>query len=408
MPVRLDQVPPLAARPAPLRVWLWLGALPLLVLLGVAVTVLFSTQPLAEQPPVFWLPAWGVPLAVWCVLSFARALLYIGQQGAADGWDEAREEDLTRRISRGRRSQQILGASLYTALRALGAQPAAQRDALLSGTRAYQAQPSWQGETLLHSRLPVSGDEGVGAVVYRLLVQVLTDLAHTLKQLPDAQPLALLLEIECALPKNQLRQIWQHAWRDSGIRQSAVPAEGEGLTALDHRLDQHIGDQALLMVVALQVAPSQPQGTAEAAVGLLFGNRLTQTTLPPMAHLHRPEQEREPSAEHLLYATRQALDWVPLEAKAIEQVWRAGIAAPRDMDINAVLSGVAMPVNHHRELCDLDALLGSAGHVSPWLAIAAATQTIERGVGPQFIFSGDGAVETGLWGSVLMPVPPLS
>ncbi|MEF9672781.1 hypothetical protein QNM99_12885 [Pseudomonas sp. PCH446] len=94
---------------------------------------------------------------------------------------------------------------------------------------------------------------------------------------------------------------------------------------MDQWLDQRITDQALLLVVALRFAPQQPEGTAEVAVGLLFGNRLTQTTLAPIAYLHRPEQERGPTTEALLYAARQSLDWVPLEAKSIEQVWRGGL-----------------------------------------------------------------------------------
>lgn len=75
MPVRLDQVPALAPRPARPRVWLWLGLLPLFLLLGVGLTLMFGTQPLRQQPVNFWGLALGVPLLGWCVLSFGRALL---------------------------------------------------------------------------------------------------------------------------------------------------------------------------------------------------------------------------------------------------------------------------------------------------------------------------------------------
>ncbi|MNL67298.1 hypothetical protein D3C87_1918660 [compost metagenome] len=72
-----------------------------------------------------------------------------------------------------------------------------------------------------------------------------------------------------------------------------------------------------------------------------------------------------------------------------------------------MLIGVPMPVKPPQNFCNLDALLGHAGKASPWLAIAAAAQTIERGAGPQFIFSG-GTAADGLWSTVLMPVSPLS
>ncbi len=92
MPVRLDQVPAQAVRPAHPRVWFWIGLLPLLLLMGAGLALFFSPVPLHQQPVDFWALALGVPLVGWCVLSFGKVLLYLGQQSAADGWDEAREK----------------------------------------------------------------------------------------------------------------------------------------------------------------------------------------------------------------------------------------------------------------------------------------------------------------------------
>ena len=187
-----------------------------------------------------------------------------------------------------------------------------------------------------------------------------------------------------------------------------MPVESSGLKALDQWIDHRIGDNALLLVVAIQFAPLQPEGTAEVAVGLLLGNRLTQTVLPPTAYLHRPEQEREPTTDALLYAARQALDWAPLDAQSIEQTWRVGIDVQRDEALSTVLAEVSLPAKHNQGFCNLDTLLGHPGKASPWLVIAAATQTIQSGAGPQFIFSGGGCVDAGLWSTVLTPVPSLS
>ncbi|MFM9487524.1 hypothetical protein [Pseudomonas monachiensis] len=403
MSVRLDQVPAPASRPARPRVWLWLGLLPLLWLLGFGLMFGFASQSLRQQPLDFYGLALGVPFLGWCVMSFGRALLYIGGQAVADGWDEAREEDSVRRLRRGRRSQQVLNVSLYTALRAPGEESQVQLDALLSGVKALKTQPSLSGgDAVRQSRLPGNTTPASEHVLLSILVQVLVDLAQTLGQLPDETPLALLLEVDSGLPEHTLRRVWRQAWTESGIRQSTTPVEGQGLAALDQWLDQRIADQALLMVVAAQFAPEQPEETAEAVVGLLLGNRLTQTTLPPIAYLHRPEQEREPSPDALLYATRQALDWVPLDAESIEHVWRVGGNAQREVAISTVLAQLPMAVTHN-----LDTLLGHPGTASAWLAIVAATQTLQRGVGPQFIFSGDD-VAAGLWCTVLTPVSPLS
>jgi hypothetical protein len=383
--------------------------LPLFLLAGVGLILAFGDQTLQPHAVNFWGVALGVPLLGWSALGFVRALLFLGQHSAADGWDEAREADLLRCVRRGRRSQQVLSVSLHTALRERGDQTgAAQLDALLSGTRALKAQPSRQGAaSMRHSRL-ASDANTPEELLLEALTQVLADLAATLVQVPERTPLALLLEVDSGLPKDELERAWRLAWVASGIRHSVVAVEGSGLAALDQWLDQRIGDQALLMVVAVQIAPQQPEGTAEVAVGLLLGNRLTQTTLAPVAYLHRPEQERAPTTEKLLYAARQALDWVPLQAQSIEQAWRVGIDAQRDAAISTVLAEVPLPVKHNQGLHNLDALLGQPGKASPWLAIAAATQTIQRGAGPQFIFSGGSSVEAGLWSTVLTPVPPLS
>jgi hypothetical protein len=410
MTVRLDQVPALAPRPARPRAWLWLGVfLSTLLLLGVGGAFLFGTQALRQNPVNFWGFALGVPLLAWCLLSFGRVLLYLGQQQVADGWDQAREEDLIHKVRRGRRVQQVLAASLYTALREPAESSATQIKALNDGVKALKAQPSRQDQSVLrHSRITGEKDEIPEVALHRVVTKLLADLASTLMQLPGDTPLALLLEVDSALPENVWHRVWRQAWSESGIRQSAVPVEGDGLEALDHWLDHRIADQALLLVVALQFAPQQPEGTAEAAVGLLLGNRLTQTVLSPIAYLHRPEQEREPTNDALVYAARQALDWVPLDAESIEQTWRAGVDTQRDAALTTVLAEVPIPAKQGHGFFDLDTLLGHPGKASPWLAVAAATQIIQCGAGPQFIFSGGGCGDAGLWSTVLTPVPSLS
>ncbi|MGF6138969.1 hypothetical protein [Pseudomonas laurylsulfatiphila] len=402
MPIRLDKMPLLARSPQRPRFLFWLGLLLLCCLLGTVGTLLFGDETLPERPSDFWTLALGIPFLAWCVLGFGRVLLHVGEHAAADGWDDAREEDMNRKIRQGRRSQQVLGVSLQTALGEPADDPEIQLDALLSGATALKSQASrMDGATLRHSCLSCDADENPEAILLSIWAQTLADLAPTLALLPADQPLALLLDVDTGLPEKQWRRVWKQAWRESGIRQPITSVDGRGLAALDYWLDQRIGDRAMLLVVAVQFAPQQPQGTAEAAVGLLFGNRLTQTTLSPIAYLHRPEQERKPTADDLLYATRQALDWVPVESRLIEQVWRVGIDGRRAAAIAGVLSEVPMSVNRPG-LCNLDAMLGHPGCASPWLAVAAGTQAIRRGAGPQFIYSG-GAAAAGLWGTVLMP-----
>jgi len=225
--------------------------------------------------------ALGTPFLGWCLLSFGRVLLYFGQQQVADGWDKAREEDLVHKIRRGRRVQQVLGVSLHTALREPETSSATQLTALLSGAEVLEAQPCRPDQAVSrHSRLTSAAHENPEQVLGRAFGQLLADLLPVLRRASADTQLAVLLEVDSALPKNVWQDLWRQAWSESGIRQPTVPVEGSGLAVLDQWLDQRIGDKASLLVVALQFAPQQAEGTAEAAVGLLFGNRLTQTVLP--------------------------------------------------------------------------------------------------------------------------------
>ncbi|WLH69947.1 hypothetical protein [Pseudomonas sp. FP2309] len=371
--------------------------------------MLFSTAPVSQQPLMFWGWALGVPFLGWCVLSFARVLLYLGKQHAADGWDEAREYDLLQRVRQGRRALDVLSVSLRTALRKPDESPAAQLDALLGGVKALKAQPARRDSvTLRHSRLAGDVNEDPEPALLRTLGQLFTELVPSLKQLPDETPLAVLLEVESGLLDRAWGRVWQRAWRDSGIRQKFVVLEGSGLHAVDQWLDERSDDQALLLVIAVHFAPKQPEATGEVVVGLLLGNRLMQTTLPPVAVLHRPELEQQPSTEALHYAVTQALNWGPVDATSVRHVWRAGIEAQRHAAINTVLGAVPMSVTRDQGIQDLDTWLGYSGKAAPWLAIAAATHTMQGGAGPQFIFSGGGCADAGLWSTAMTPVLSLS
>ncbi|MBT8769577.1 hypothetical protein [Metapseudomonas boanensis] len=412
MPVRLDKVPPSAAAPAPPRAWLWLLLLPSLLGLGLGVTLWLGDDSMTQQPAKFWRMALGVPFLVWCVLGFLRALMYLGTLSVADGWDEARDLDLIRKMRRGRRSLQVLGVSLKTALRsAEDLAGIAQLDALCRDAQALTVQASWQGSAVRHSHLPRTADESPEQLLLRVLPPVLAELASVLAQLPGDRPLALLLEADSALSPHELQRVWRHVWRESGIRQPLTPVNGSGPEAVDQWLDQRISDQALLLVVAFQIAPVQPEGTAEAAVGLLLGNRLTQATLEPRAYLYRPERERKPTAKDLDRAACQALEWAKAEASSIQDVWLTGVDATRQGALGRLREALSIPAKPGQGLHDLDATLGYPGRAAPWVAIAAAAEAIQgkKGKGqPQLIFSGESTAEAGLWSTVVMPVQPAS
>lgn len=404
MPVRLDQVPPVAKRPGRPRVWLWIGALVLLVMAGLAAQVLLIPPP-EEGRPIMLGPVVFLPAMIWAAVAGLRAMIFAGQQRSADGWDEVRDEDLAQRISCGRRSLDVLGASLHTALRAPDSDTHPLLDLMLGDEPAIKSQVTRLGGVARHSRLPGDVAEAPEDVLDGALRRVLGDLAPALAQFPQDSPIALLLTVETCVPEETLQDIWKQAWQQSGIRHAPVPVAETGMAAVDQWLDQRAADQSPLMVIALQIAPSNADATAEAAVGLLLANPTNHSGVTRLACLHRPEPEREQEDTSLIRAMRQALDWVPLQPEQVGQVWRAGVDGARNAAIAAQIPAALPTADAKPELIDLDALLGHAGPAAPWLPLAAAALNLQHEAKPQFVLSGEGSGETALWGMVLTPVP---
>lgn len=408
MAVELDRIPAQADRPGSPRLWLWLCLLLIFLLLACAGVALFSEVNLRAQTAVVWGTALVGSFLGWCLICGMRVLYYLAQQYSADGWDAARVIDLDCKLSQGRRHQQVLAVSLYTALRTEQSDSLLQVDAILEGTTALKAQPSRSDRgTVRHSRLPGDVNENPERALLRILKNLLNDLAVQLEELPDDVELALSLEIDSPLREDRVGKLWRAALAESGIRQTVSPITWRGLEAVDQWLAQRSDDQALLLLISVVIAPDAPQGTAETAVGLLLGNSGTQFALLPVANLYRPEQARDASAGALARATQQALSWASVQANSVEHVWRSGIGQKYHAAVTSVLSDAELPLRADRNVHNLDALLGQPGVAAPWVAIALAAQTVQRGCGPQLILSGVRCADAPLWGTVLTPVPPL-
>jgi len=408
MPVRFDNMALEAEPPQAPLLWRWLLILVLMLVSGLAAAFLYSTEPLQEQGMRFWGLFCGLPLLCWSMLVSGRVLLHIGQRNVADGWNQARAEDLQRRRSLGRRSLQLLASSGHSPLREQGVGTAPmQMQRLPDEGRLIRSQPCrLQQRPVRHSQL--SGDSpDPELLLLERLTCVLAELAEALGKLPADTPLAFLFETESGLPEGTLRKVWREAWRRSGIRQSMQPLQGSGLAAVDLWLDQRLDDRALLLVLAFQFAPKHPINTAEAVVGVLLGNHQTQVTLSPVAVLHRPQQSSEVTTEALTVAAGRALDWAKLGSESIEGLWQVGIASSTRATLSASLDELCMPDAAVGRLRDLDSALGHPGPASPWLAISLAAQAIRQGGGAQFIFTGSGPEDNGLWSVALTPAPLL-
>lgn len=81
----------------------------------------------------------------------------------------------------------------------------------------------------------------------------------------------------------------------------------------------------------------------------------------------------------------------------------AGRPAQRNGDFNQLLVDTSLLKEDHAALHDIDAFLGQPGVVAPWLAIAAASESIKAVAEPHLVLSGDQAQGQRLWCTSVSP-----
>ena len=402
MPVKLNTIPGPASRPARPKPLRWLSALICLIAAGILL-MRFLGRLVGETS--FWWFAIGVPAVFWSTLMGFRLAVYMMQQIQANAWDQRREQVILQEVRRGRRALQILFADCSTAHSA-DQQFVAITDALLNNENKLFSQTSWQKEKgVRHSRLPIAENMSKEELISASFDHLLKNLTKQFSHLSSENPVAILFESCSSLPKERVQAIWLQAWQTSGICQPMTFLSGQGLDVIDHWLDHRIKDTALLLVIALQIAPEQSESTAEAVVGLLLGNRLTQKTLMPVGLLHRPEAS-PPQSEVLQSAVIQAADWVPLKTpNALQHLWLAGLAEGSEAYQCAVVAQSNAPlanIDRHFGVHNFNEFLGDPGCAAPWLAIAAAAQAISQSPAPHMIISGEQDSDT-VWTTVVSP-----
>lgn len=353
----------------------------------------------------FWWFAICIPVVVWTVLMGFRLALYMMQQIHANAWDQRREQVILQEVRRGRRALQILAAECSTA-HAADLQFAPIADALMRNENKIIPQASWNGgQSIRHSRLPFTPELSLDAQALAIFSAILGKLYGVLSRIPSENPISILLESSSSLSEMRIRELWQQAWQERALPQPTLFAQGQGVTAIDHWLDHRIKDQAVLLVIALQIAPEESEMTGEAIVGLLLGNRLTQKALPPIALLHRPELSR-PDPVALQEKIEQAIDWVPLQATALQHLWLAGIPGTSEGYQCAIVAQDNPPlasVDPATGVHNFNEFLGDPGRAAPWLAIAAAAQAVSRSPAPHMIISGEQDSDS-VWSTVVSPL----
>lgn len=372
----------------------WLAALVAMLVISVILMRIFGRY---IDNSYFWMIAIGTPVVMWMVSFGFRIWIWSLQDSKANGFDKRREQWILHETRKARRALQVLSTTFITAHQE--DQQSSVAAEMLNNKSIITPQSDWKGEKCKRmSRIAVAPEDTPGLLAARLFAKLIADLPAD--QLPEKISLVVILDVSSSLSSADVREIWQQAWHESGIACAVEYPDSNGPGVINHWLDRRIKDDAMLLIVGLQVDPVTSDNTAETAVALLLGNRLTQEALEPVALLHRPDPA--PSGE-LSAGMNMAAYNVPLKENIVKNLWLAGLTGEQRAEAIACQNAHPVQSVENEAVISLDASMGRAGAAAPWLAIAAATEIARQTQSPQMIICGDTSQNV-LWSTLVTPI----
>jgi hypothetical protein len=394
MPYSLKHLPECYPRPVPPKASRWFAVLVAMLVISVILMRIFGRF---IDNSHFWIFAIGTPVVVWIVSFTIRIWAWSLQDSKANGFDRRREQWILSETRRARRALQVLNTKFITAHQE--DEQASVAIKIFNNHSIIISQSDWKGEKSMRlSRITAEPEDTPGLVISRLFSELIADLP--VHQLPENASLVVILDVSSSLPFPAVRNIWQEAWQESGITCALEYTDSNGPGVLNHWLDHRIKDEAMLLIVGLQIDPVVSNNTAEAAVALLLGNRLTQEALKPLALLHRPDAA--PSGE-LSKGMNMAAYNVPLKENIVKNLWLAGLTSEQRAEVIACQNAHPAQAVENEAVISLDTSMGHAGAAAPWLAIAAATEIARQTQLPQMIVCGD-TTQNVLWSTLITPI----
>lgn len=394
MSYSLKKLPECYPRPVPPKITRWIVILVMMLVISVIFMRVFERY---VDSKYFWLFAIGTPVALWSISFGFRMLVWSLQDSKANGFDRQREQWILRETRRARRALQILNTTFITAHKNDAQELVAVE--MQNNLSIITSQVDWKGnESQRVSRFAVDPEETTTFLIARLFSELLADLP--VGQFPEKASLVVTLDISSSLPFVAVREIWDEVWQESGISCDVEYVASSGLGGVTHWLDHRIKDEAMLLIVGLQVDPAVSDNTAETGVALLLGNRLTQETLDPVALLHRPDPS--PAGE-LSEGMRIAAYNVPIKENIVKNLWLAGITGEQRTEVIGCQNAHPVQSVDDEAVISLDTSMGHAGAAASWLAIAAATEIARQTQSPQMIICGD-TTQNVLWSTLITPI----
>jgi hypothetical protein len=394
MSYSLKDLPKCYPRQVQPKISRWLAVLVAMLVISVILMRIFGRY---IDNSHFWMLAIGIPLVVWIVCFTIRMWAWSLQDSKANGFDRQREQWILSETRRARRALQVLNTTFITAHQEDEQRSVA--DDMLNNHSIIISQSDWKGEKSKRlSRITTEPEDTPGLVISRLFSELIADLP--VHQFPENASLVVILDVSSSLSFHAVRDIWQEAWQESGITCAVEHTDSIGPGVVSHWLDHRIKDEAMLLIVGLQIHPVVSNNTAEAAVALLLGNRLTQDALEPLTLLHRPDAA--PPGE-LSEGMNMAAYNVPLKENIVKNLWLAGLTGEQRAEVIVCQNAHPAQSVEDDAVVSLDTSMGHAGAAAPWLAIAAATEIARQTQSPQMIICGD-TTQNVLWSTLITPI----
>lgn len=385
MAVDFNHLPPRQAVPDihPLGL-LWFVIFLALVIAGIFSVLMLWPKDEPTQTTWFWICVTLYPVGIASFVVLRRYSAYEAQRLDAIAWNEAREEYLEKVFEQARRPLAIL--AVMTRFSSTAKDDDLEK--LLGGSLKLEAQCSpvpdrppvlanWfkKPDQDRHGNSFTEDRQRQQEVLDWIFSAVLNKAAETIRNLPAALKLKIHLILPASIRTTDAIISWRTHWLNSGLREAEVDIlTGEhDLMYLDRWLDQcnRGKDEEVRLLVAIglnslyQSLP--PEGSAEIASALLLvpETMIHQFNMIPVAMLHRPNDSQDCKVS---IALERAIQWSTTAPAQIKSIWQSGVSENHGNLVGTatISMGIEARINN------TDHMIGNAGSVAAWLALACA------------------------------------
>ncbi|WP_368545048.1 hypothetical protein [Enterobacter soli] len=399
-PYDLKNLPPLANRPKNINLIKWFFSLIVFFLVGsICLKVLFGSH----VETVSWVWIILTIFLMWLAIFIVYVLMWLILHIRANGMDKAREDWILNQTRKSRRALQILYSGFITC-HISDQSSFSPLQSLMKNKDGIISQIDRRGNSgIRHSQLPYSNTEPVLTLIKKCLNELLIPITQILKNLPSDTPVKILTELSTSVEHSDVKGTIRELMSNHCSDYSMEFISGSGMELIEDWLENNIHDHAVLLVLAMQVDPGKPDGTAEAMSAILFGNRLTQRTISPKAFLHRPDLS---TSDALECSMQQAAYNVPLQDNVVKSIWLSNLTAEQYQTVIKNVGKYPTEAVEPENIIYPDTTIGHAGAASQWLICSAAACAAEQMEIPQMLIIGDGTKNL-MWSGLIMPAVAL-